>query len=139
MADETSAKRPHLTLDDVAELLPGTGELMASVGNAWWKCHYAARGGNWGLAAYFARRVRGLQRKLAVIRPKYADDLRAFETDMLAPVLAACDARDDAAFARGYAAATDRANELHRKWAKPYIKWVLPAEPPKDLELGPLD
>jgi hypothetical protein len=32
--------------------------------------------------------------------------------------------------------ATDRANELHVKWAKPYIRWVLPDEPPADLELG---
>src|SRR5438445_116358 len=40
---------------------------------------------------------------------------------------------------RLYASATDRANELHHKWAKPYIKWVLPDEQPKDLELGPVE
>ena len=111
MSDETRAKPPQLTLDQVAELLPGTGEIMASVGNAWWKCAYAARGGNWQLAAYFARRVRGLQRKLAVVRPKYADDLDAFENDLLTPVLSALDARDGPAFERLYASATDRANE----------------------------
>ena len=139
MADETHARRSALSLDEIAELLPGTGELMASVGNAWWKCAYAARGGNWALAAYFARRVRGLQRKLAVIRPKYAGDLSAFEEGHIAPLLAAVEARDTAAFERTFAAATDRANELHVKWAKPYIRWVLPDEPPRDLELGPIE
>jgi hypothetical protein len=126
----------RLTLEQVASLLPGTGEVMASVGNAWWKCAYAARGGNWDLASYFARRVRGLQRKLAVTRPKYADDLAAFEREHLAHVLAALEAHDGPAFESSYAAATDRANEMHVKWAKPYIRWVLPGEAPKDLDLG---
>jgi len=139
MADDPRGKEPALSVDQIAQLLPGTGELMASVGIAWWKCAYAARGGNWDLAAYFARRVRGLQRKLAVVRPKYAEDLAAFEEDLLAPLLSALDAHDGPVFERVFAAATDRANELHVKWAKPYIKWVLPGEAPSDLELGPAD
>ena len=138
MSDEAQSKpAPPLTLEEIAQLLPGTGELMASVGDCWWKCAYAARGGNWELAAYFARRVRGLQRKLARIRPKYAEDLVAFENDHLAAALAALGAHDGPAFERAYASATDRANELHVKWAKPYIRWSLPDEPPKDLDLEP--
>ncbi len=139
MADESRAKDAPLSLEQIAQLLPGTGEIMASVGEAWWRCAYAARGGNWELAAYFARRVRGLQRKLAVLRPKYADDLGEFERQLVAPLLSALDTRDGPTFERLYASATDRANELHHKWAKPYIKWVLPDEPPKDLELGPVE
>jgi len=108
---------------------------MASVGNAWWKCAYAARGGNWELAGYFARRVRGLQRKLAQIRPKYAEDLVAFVTEHLDAVLHALGAHNGPSFARAYQAAPETANELHVKWAKPYIRWVLPDEPPKDLDL----
>jgi hypothetical protein len=134
VADEP---QPSFTVDQLAQLLPGTGELMQSVGNAWWKCAYAARGGNWDLGAYFARRVRGLQRKLAQIRPKYADDLASFEHEKIAPVLAALAAHDGPSFERSYADATETANAMHRKWAKPYIRWVLPDEPPKDLELGP--
>jgi hypothetical protein len=135
VTDDPQTKAPPLSLEQLAQLLPGTGEIMASVGNAWWKCSYAARGGNWELAAYFARRVRGLQRKLAQIRPKYADDLAAFETEQLNPLLAALSAHNGPAFERTYAGATDKANELHVKWAKPYIRWVLPDEPPKDLDL----
>jgi hypothetical protein len=134
--DEPQPKaHPQLSLEQLAQLLPGTGEIMASVGNAWWKCAYAARGGNWELAAYFARRVRGLQRKLAQLRPKYAEDLAEFESEQLNPLLAALGAHNGPAFERTYAVATDKANELHVKWAKPYIRWVLPDEPPKDLDL----
>jgi hypothetical protein len=139
MSDDAKAARAtrgELTLQEIADLLPGTGEIMASVGECWWKCAYAARGGNWQLAAYFVRRVRGLQRKLAVIRPKYSGDLASFEEQHIAPALAACDAGDQRAFDRAFAAATDRANELHVKWAKPYIRWTLPDEPPRDLDLG---
>lgn len=136
--DEKTArtKSNELTLAEIAKLLPGTGEIMASVGDCWWKCAYAARGGNWQLAAYFVRRVRGLQRKLAVVRPKYSGDLAAFEEEHIGPALAACDAKDQRAFDRAFAAATDKANELHVKWAKPYIRWTLPDEPPKDLEMS---
>jgi hypothetical protein len=136
-AKRGSAARDELTLREIAELLPGTGEIMASVGECWWKCAYAARGGNWQLAAYFVRRVRSLQRKLAVVRPKYSGDLAAFEEQHLAPALAACDAADRLAFDRAFTAATDKANELHVKWTKPYIRWTLPDEPPRDLDLGP--
>lgn len=129
--------RSELTLEEIAEVLPGTGDIMAAVGQCWWKCAYAARGGNWELAAYFVRRVRSLQRKLALLRPKYTGDLQAFEERHIAPTLAACDARDRGAFDAEFAAATDKANDLHVKWAKPYIRWTLPDEPPKDLDLGP--
>ena len=136
VSDEPQAKSsPPLSLEQLAQLLPGTGEIMASVGNAWWKCAYAARGGNWELAAYFARRVRGLQRKLAQIRPKYADDLIAFESEQLTPLLTALGEHNGPSFEGIYATATEKANELHVKWAKPYIRWVLPDEPPKDLVL----
>jgi len=135
VSDDPQSKTPPLTLEQIGQLLPGTGEIMASVGNAWWKCAYAARGGNWELAAYFARRVRGLQRKLAQIRPKYAEDLVAFDTEHLTPLLTALGAHHGPSFERAYAIATARANELHVKWAKPYIRWVLPDEPPKDLDL----
>ena len=137
MSDDPSSTKPSppLSLEQLAQLLPGTGEIMASVGNAWWKCAYAARGGNWELAEYFARRVRGLQRKLAQLRPKYAGDLVAFESEHLDAVLTALGAHNGPSFERAYAAATETANELHVKWAKPYIRWVLPDEPPKDLDL----
>lgn len=130
-------RTPHgdLTLEEIAELLPGTGELMQSVGTTWWKCAHAARGGNWELAAYFARRTRGLLRKLAVVRPKYAGDLAAFETERIAPVLGACERNDRAAFDTAYASAVEIANELHAKWGKAFIRWSLPETAPEDLDL----
>ena len=137
--DARTAKTSHgeLTLEQIAELLPGTGELMQSVGNTWWKCAYAARGGNFELASYFARRTRGLLRKLAIVRPKYADDVAEFEKALIDPILAACERSDRVAFESAFTATVDRANELHVKWGKSFIRWVLPPDPPQDLDLAP--
>lgn len=141
MSQGHTSERVHtehgdLSLEEIAASLPATGDLMAQVGTAWWKCAHAARGGNWELAAYFARRVRGLQRRLAVVRPKYREDVERFEAERIAVVLAATDRRAAGDFERAFADATDDANRLHEKWGKSYIRWVLPDEPPRDLDLG---
>ncbi|MBI2324817.1 MAG: hypothetical protein HYU87_07630 [Chloroflexi bacterium] len=133
------ARTPHgdLSLEEIAESLPGTADLMALIGTAWWKCAHAARGGNWELAGYFARRVRATGRRLAVVRPKYGADIARFEEERIAPVLAATQEQDADAFETAFAAATDEANAFHAKWGKSYIRWTLPSEPPRDLDLGP--
>ena len=127
----------EITPEHLAAGLPGTADLMVLVGNSWWKCAYAARGGNWALAAFYARRVRSLQRRLAIIRPKYKERLDRYEAEMLGPVFAAIEALDRASFDRAFAAATDEANKQHVETGYGYIRWILPAEPPKDLDLGP--
>ena len=132
-------KHAALSLEQIAELLPGTGEIMQSVALCWWKCAYAARGGNWPLAAYFARRVRGLQRDLGVLRPKHAERVAQFEREILNAVLAASAARNLTAFERAFAAGTELANRMHVDTGHAYIRWVLPDDPPADLDLsGPV-
>lgn len=127
----------ELSSEHVAAGLPGTGDIMVLVANSWWKCAYAARGGNWPLAAYFARRVRSLQRRLAIIRPKHAVRLAAFETELLVPLFAAIEKHDGSAFEQAFAAGTESANRSHVETGYGYIRWVLPDEAPADLDLGP--
>ena len=127
----------ELSPEHIASGLPGTADLMVLVGNSWWRCAYAARGGNWPLAAFYARRVRSLQRRLGVIRPKHAERLAAFESEMLTPVFAAIERQDRIAFDHAFAVATDDANRQHVETGYGYIRWKLPADPPQDLDLGP--
>jgi len=132
-------KLAELSLEQLADLLPSTGEIMQSVALCWWKCAYAARGGNWPLAAYFARRVRGLQRNLAVLRPKHRERLEEFERGVLAALFRAIEAQNVPTFDLAFADATDLANRMHVDTGYPYISWVLPEEPPLDLDLsGPV-
>ena len=136
MSQTVRTRHGELTLEQIADALPGTGELMASVGDSWWRCAHAARGGNWPLAAYFARRVRGTSRKLAVLRPKYAGRIAEFERVALAAVFAAIDARDLPRFESAFSEATAAANRNHVETGYPYIRWVLPDDPPRDLDLA---
>ena len=140
MTDDTDerlvrTKHAALSLEQVAELLPGTGQIMQSVALCWWKCAHAARGGNWPLAAYFARRVRGLQRDLAVLRPKHRERLEEFERGVLTEVFRAIEHREGERFERAFAAATDLANAMHVQTGYGYIRWVLPDQPPVDLDI----
>ena len=127
----------EISPEHIAAGLPGTSDLMVLVGTSWWKCAYAARGGNWALAAFYARRVRSLQRRLAVVRPKYKERLERYESEMLGPVFTAIETQDRAGFDRAFAAATDGANKQHVETGYGYIRWKLPGEAPQDLDLGP--
>ena len=127
----------ELSPEHIAAGLPGTSDLMVLVGNSWWRCAYAARGGNWPLAAFYARRVRSLQRRLAIIRPTYKERLEKYEADALGPVFKAIEVQDRRGFDTAFTAATDDANTQHVETGYGYISWKLPDEAPKDLELGP--
>jgi hypothetical protein len=132
MSDVPTVRTKHaeLSLEDIAGALPGTGEIMASVGWCYAMCWHAAAGGNWDLAAYYLRRTRSLLRGLAVTRPKYGDQLRAYDTGVLEQLYGALVARDRPAFEALYQRATDDANGYHVDTGHPYIRWRTPAEPP---------
>ena len=129
----------EMTLRDIAESLPSTATIMARVGESWWRLIYAARGGNWPLAAYHLKQVGKLEEILKVVRPKHKERLERFQANALPAVSAALEARDLGDLEQAYAAATDMANELHAESDYPYIKWVLPDEPPQGLQLSPVE
>jgi hypothetical protein len=125
------------TLEQLAAALPGTGEIMASVGRCFGEAWHAALAGNYDLAAYFVRRTRSLLRKLLIVRPKYTQQVTEFDRDHMESVYQALLARDLAAFAAAYERAVERANFYHVDTGHPYIRWHAPAEPPDPgLDLG---
>lgn len=130
-------KHAELTLEDIGGALPGTGEIMASVSSCYAMVWHAAAGGNWDLSAYYLRRTRSLLRGLAVTRPKYADQLRDYDTGVLEHLYQAVLTRDRAGFETLYARGVSEANHYHVETGHRYIRWVLPAEPPeKGLDLS---
>jgi hypothetical protein len=140
MSDDVRIKTEEneLSLREISEALPDTPTIMKRVGESWWCLIYAARGGNWGLAGYYLRRVGKLENTLKVLRPKHRERLERFQRTALPAVSEAVAAEDLAGLEAAYAAATDLANRLHRESGYPYIKWVLPAAPPVGLQLAPV-
>jgi hypothetical protein len=136
MEDNPTAPAVHtrhgdLTVEQIADSLPGTGELMASVSHCFGTTWHAGQAGKWELAAYYTRRVRGLMRTLAVRRPKYADQLEEFVRDGLEPLLRAIVDQDEPDFRRLYAACVVMANRYHVDTGHAYIEWTPPAASPE--------
>lgn len=124
-------KHADLTLEQIADSLPGTGEVMASVSHCFGTAWHAGRAGKWELAAYYTRRVRGLMQTLAVRRPKYAGQLNDFMRDGLEPLLRAIVDQNDPEFRRRYEACVVMANRFHVDTGHAYIEWTTPVTSPE--------
>ena len=124
-----------LTLDELARMQPGMDRLMAEVGPRVHRMYYAAKAGNWPLAAYFCKSVVKQLQLSVQSRPKYDPEMTTYLRDDYAPVSAAIKAQDLEAFETAYAAMVERANDLHVVFGKPFIVWRTPDAPPDDLDL----
>jgi hypothetical protein len=131
MAEAPRIKTKHgdLSLEELAAVLPGTGEVMRSVSHCFTMSWHAARGGNWELAGYYLRRTRSLLRGLSVTRPKYRDQIAEFDTRFLEPVYQALLERSLHDCEERFTAATEQANHYHVVTGHEYIRWTLPHEP----------
>jgi hypothetical protein len=141
MADAPRIKTKHgeLSLEELAAVLPGTGEVMRSVSHCFTMSWHAARGGNWDLAAYYLRRTRSVLRGLSVTRPKYREQVAEFDTHFLEPLHRALLERSTSLCEERFGAATDQANHYHVTTGHEYIRWTLPEKPPEqglDLSAG---
>jgi hypothetical protein len=125
------ARHGDLTLEEIADGLPGTGEVMAAVSHCFGTAWHAGTVGKWELAGYYTRRVRGLLRLLAVRRPKYREQLEEFMREGLEPLLRTTVDRDEPAFRGTYATCVVMANRYHVDTGHAYIEWSAPAASPE--------
>ena len=127
----------EITLDQLGSLQPGLARLMAEVSDRYWILYYAAKAGNWKLAALQSSEVEKALRMGEITRPKYTAHLEAFIKGPLTAMNRAIEDRDWAAFEHGYSIGVTAANAYHRDWDHEEIVWQLPDEPPKHLRLTP--
>ncbi len=141
MADEKplvgKTKHGELTLDQLAELQPGLGTLMRDISDRYWILYYAAKGGNWDLAAYQLRGLRSLYKKGSTTRPKYTGMLDEYSKQIFDPLLKHIEAKNFAEFEKVYMEGIDLANKMHGATKHGEIIWKLPPNPPAHLDLGP--
>jgi hypothetical protein len=140
MADDSASPVAHtkhgdLSLDQIAEQMPGMARLMVEISDRYWIMYYAAKGGAWDLARHEFGELRKTMQQAGVVRPKYAEPLAGFIAEKLKPLEAAIRAKDWAAFEAQFRDTADAANEMHVEFGYNYIVWQLPDEPPKHLRL----
>jgi hypothetical protein len=126
-----------MTLEDMATIQPGLARIMPEVGARTWKLFYAAKLGNWPMAKFQYKEIRGLFELGAFMRPKHQEALEQYMRENWKPLEAAIEAQDFAAFEKAFHEAVDMANAYHELKDKPYIRWQLPDAPPPDMDLRP--
>jgi hypothetical protein len=131
---EIKIKGGSISLSDLGELLPGMAEIMPLVGGRIWKCYYAGKAKNRTLAAFQLKEAVNLMEKGAVLRPKYAEDMDEFIGGTVAKLKNAIDTEDWDTFESEFHVMIDQANAYHEQYDKSFLRWVLPAEPPPDLD-----
>ncbi len=139
MSSEVKAKTPHgeMTLDQLAQIQPGMAAIMKEVGERYTSTYYAAKGGNWKLAAYHLNMVRSAFKTANVTRPKFKEDLAAFDSEYLLPIFKAIQAQDWAEFEKAFRRGEIGSDVYHDKRGYPHIRYVLPKDPPTNIYQGP--
>jgi hypothetical protein len=141
MSGEIKAKTKHgeMTIDQLAEIQPGMAKIMQAIAHDYSYAYHAAKGGNWKLTAHELSLVRAEFRTAKVTRPKYAEDLDAFDAECLVPILKAIQNEDKGACEEAFEKGIEGSDKYHEKRGCSYIKFILPKEPPADLHLGPTE
>ena len=136
---EIKGKTHHgeMTIDQIAEIQPGMATLMKETGDRFTQAYYAAKGGNWKLAAHHMNQIRAAFRTAKTTRPKYAEDLSAYDKDYLLPIFEAIHNQDWNQFEIAFRRGEEGSDAYHIKRGYSHIKYILPKEPPSNLYLGP--
>jgi len=124
-AGQTADARP----DAPAASQPDFGQLMTAYGNRFVDAYFAAEGGNWGLARYEIEKLHQIEDAGAVSQPKYAANLKAFDSDYLRPLKKAVLAQEWSNFKTVYRKAAGGCNECHTATGRGFIRFKIPYEP----------
>jgi hypothetical protein len=124
-------------LKSLAEIQPGLGTVMMEYATRYTNTYYAAKGGNWDLAAYMMKEALEIQEVGETTRPARAGALKAFETAYLEPLNAAIAAKDFQKFDATFKAGVKGCNGCHASQGFPFIEYVLPEAPPAPLKFTP--
>jgi hypothetical protein len=134
---KAKTRNGEMTIDQMAEIQPGMAALMKETGDRFTSTYYAAKGGNWKLAAHHLNQLRAAFRTAKVTRPKYAEDLASFDKDFLLPIFKAIHDQDWAQFEAAFRKGEEGSDTYHDKRGFPHIRYVRPKDPPSNLYLGP--
>lgn len=124
-------------LKTLAEIQPGLGTVMIEYGARYTNLYYAAKGGNWDLAAYQLKEAREIQEVGETTRPARAGALKDFEKFYLDPLEAAIKAKDFKKFEVAFKEGIKGCNNCHAAQAFPYIVYQLPKGPTFPLSMKP--
>jgi len=140
-APATTATPAATTTAGIADVikngLPGTGPAMRGVSDSYDNMYYAAKGGNWALAAYMTDVMQDYMSPIQISRvaiyPQWAEFVKGNLGDDSA-LKKAINAKDMAAFDTAYSGTLANCNTCHVKQGFAFIKKVKAAGPEANLD-----
>ena len=111
-------------IDEVRAALPKFAIPMREVGDRFQNMYFAAKGGNWALAAYMSKYMNNSMNPASVTKPSEYKVWKSFYDDSFAPVNKAIQAKDFKAFDTAYTAIIKDCNSCHEGMGYGFIKLV---------------
>lgn len=110
------------SIEDIKGVLPKFAIPMREVGDRFENMYYAAKGGNWGLAAYMSKYMDGAMNPAKVTKPAEYPTWANFYKTTFDPVNKAIAAKDFAAFDKAYSSAIESCNACHTAMGYKFVK-----------------
>jgi hypothetical protein len=117
-------------IDDVKSVLPKFAVPMREVGDRFQNMYFAAKGGNWALAAYMSKYMNGAMAPARVTKPNEYPAWKSFYEQTFAPVNKAILAKDWNAFDKAYSTAISDCNGCHASTGYKFIEVIKLSAPP---------
>lgn len=124
LAAAQDAKDIQKQVDELRSALPKFAIPMREVGDRFQNMYFAAKGGNWALAAYMSKYMNGSMNPASVTKPAEYKVWKSFYEETFAPVNKAIQAKDFAAFEKAYTAVITDCNSCHEGMGYGFIKLV---------------
>jgi hypothetical protein len=119
--DATSTQKQ---IDQLKAALPKFAIPMREVGDRFQNMYFAAKGGNWALAAYMSKYMNGALNPAILTKPDEYKTWKSFYETTFAPVNKAIQAKDWKAFESAYNASIPNCNGCHQGMGYGFIKVV---------------
>jgi hypothetical protein len=119
-------------IDDVKAAIPKFAIPMREVGDRFQDMYFAAKGGNWGLAAYMSKYMDSAMKPAKLTKPAEYPLWVSFYADTFAPVQKTIMAQDWVAFDKAYMAVIKDCNNCHVGMGYGFIK-VVKQKVPADM------
>lgn len=123
-----------LTLDQIAETLPGFGVLMQEIGVRTTTAFFAAEAGNWDLVDYEIKEISEAFEVGMITRPKRKQAAETFLNGSFAKLKTAAESREIDEFKTAFDDTVAACNGCHASDDKAYIKYKVP-----ETSIEPLD
>lgn len=118
------ARDTQRQIDEVKSVLPKFAIPMREVGDRFQNMFFAAKNGNWALAAYMSKYMNGAMNPAKVTKPDEYKSWKNFYETTFAPVNKAIEAKDFKQFESAYTGAMTSCNGCHAGMGYGFVKIV---------------